>query len=240
MKLEKTLYQKSYLYFIIFFLFVLVGFWFTYFTRILDQENYRMHTHGFALILWCVMLISQAWLIRTNRRALHKRAGKLSYLLVPLIIFTTLDLLKFKLDGKPVLGTMDYFFIALVVNALIAFAIFYGLAILYRKNGGLHARFMVCTVFPMFTPVTDRITHIYFPSVLPYLHTIETRPIAPVVGFFIANIILIGLSIWDWRSHKRWNVFPFALLVLLVYHYSVLNFYKFEFWKAFCEWFADL
>ena len=41
MKLERALYQKSYLYLIGFFIFVLVGFWATYFTRILDQENYR-------------------------------------------------------------------------------------------------------------------------------------------------------------------------------------------------------
>jgi hypothetical protein len=31
---------------------MLVGFWFTYFTKLLDQENYRMHTHGVTLILW--------------------------------------------------------------------------------------------------------------------------------------------------------------------------------------------
>jgi hypothetical protein len=53
MKLERTLFEKSDLYFIAFFLFVLVGFWVSYFTNLLDQENYRMHVHGIALILWC-------------------------------------------------------------------------------------------------------------------------------------------------------------------------------------------
>ncbi len=66
MKLERTLYQKSDLLFAVFFLFVLAGFWLTYFTKLLDQENYRMHVHGMALILWCLMLISQAFLIRTR------------------------------------------------------------------------------------------------------------------------------------------------------------------------------
>lgn len=240
MKLERTLFQKSYLYFIGFFVFVLFAFWLTYFTRIFDQENYRLHTHGITLILWCLMLIVQPYLIRSKKTGLHKRLGTLSYVLVPLLVFTTVDLLHFRLRDLPSLGTMDFFFVALVLNALIAFLIFYGLAIFYRKNSGIHARYMICTVFPMFTPVTDRIIHIYLKPLVAYLPTIEGHPIAPVAGFLLADLILVGLSIWDWLSHKRWNIFPLALIILLAYHYSVLNFYKFGFWKAFSLWFADL
>jgi len=240
MKLERTLLQKSHLYFIVFFVLVIAAFWLTYFTRIFDQENYRMHAHGSSLILWCLMLMVQPYLIATKRNEWHKQIGKFSYALVPILIFTTLDLLKFRLQPLPTLATMDYFFVALVVNALIAFVILYGLAIYNRKRPTIHARFMVCTTLPMITPATDRIIHIYFPSLVPYLPTIEGNPIAPVVGFILADLVLIGLIIWDWRSHKRWNVFPFVLLVLLLYHYSVLNFYKFEFWKTFSNWFAEL
>jgi hypothetical protein len=237
MKLENNLFQKSYLYFIAFFLLVLTGFWFTYFSKIFEQENYRMHAHGIALILWCLMLIAQAFLIRIKKNALHRFIGKFSYLLVPVMLFTTLDLLHYQLHKKTVLGTMDFFFVALVVNALVAFVIFFGLAIFYRRKSTLHARYMICTIFPMITPATDRIVHIYFPYFLPFLPSIEGNPIAPTVGFFIGDLLLLGLSIWDWRSHRRWNVFPFALVVLLIYHYSVLNFYKFEFWQAFSRYF---
>jgi hypothetical protein len=238
MKLERILYQKSYLYFIAFFLFMLFGFWLTYFTRILDQANYRMHTHGVTLILWCFMLILQAWLIREKKYSIHRQAGKFSYVLVPLMLYTTLDLLKFRLAAS--LGNMDFFFVALVVNALIAFVIFYGLAIFHRKKPAVHARYMVCTLFPMLTPVTDRVIFVYFPSFVKYLPTIDGNPIAPVVGFALADIMLIALCIWDWRSHRRVNVFPFALAILVLYHYSVLNFYKFDFWKTFSIWFANL
>jgi len=236
MKLEKTLYQNSLFYFIAFFLLMLAGFWFTYFTKVLDQENYRMHTHGVTLILWCLMLTLQAYLIRAKKYSLHKQIGKFSYVLVPVLVFTTLDLLKYRLPIT--LGTMDYFSVALVVNALIAFVIFYALAIFYRKKSTIHARYIVCTAFPMFTPITDRIQFIYFPSTMPYLPTIEGNPIAPVVGFALADLLLMPLCIWDWRSHKRLNVFPFALGVLLLYHFSVMNFYKFEFWKSFSNWFV--
>lgn len=240
MKLEKTLNQNSYFYFIGFFILVITGFWVTYITRIFEQPNYRMHLHGAALTLWCLMLISQAYLIRTKHNALHRRVGKFSYLLVPLMFFTTLDLLHYKLGNVQQMQTMDYFFVALVINALIAFLIFYGLAIFHRKKSGLHARYMVSTVFPFVTPATDRIIAIHFPSLKPYLYAIEGHPIRPVVGFMLVDIIIVALIIWDWRSHKRLNVFPFVLFILLFYHYSVLNFYRFEFWRSFSEWFAGL
>ena len=240
MKLERNLFQKSYLYFIFFFLCMLAGFWVTYFTKIFQQENYRMHTHGLALILWCLMLIVQPYLIRTKRTRLHRAVGKFSYVLVPLLLFTTIDLLKFRLSPLPKLGTMDYFFVALVMNALLVFVILYGLAIYHRKKSIIHARYMVSTVFVMFTPITDRIIHIHFPSILAYVPQIEGNPIAPVVGFLMADLLLLGLCIWDWRSHKRWNVFPFALILLLLYHYSVLNFWKYDFWKSFSNWFVGL
>lgn len=162
MKLEKSLYQRSYLYFIVFLLFMLWGFWFTYFTRIPDQENYRMHLHGAALILWCLMLIIQPWLIRAKRVNIHRKTGKFSYILVPFLLFSTIDLLNYKLQGKAVLSNSDNFFIALVLNALISFLIFYALAIFHKRKGTIHARYMLCTAFPLFTPITDRIISIHY------------------------------------------------------------------------------
>jgi hypothetical protein len=237
MNLEKSLYQKSYVYFIGFFLLMLVGFWFTYFTRISEQENYRMHTHGAALVLWCVMLVVQPYLISIKKYALHRQLGTASYVLMPIFVYTTLDLLHYRLPD--VMTTMDFFSVALVLNAVIAVAIFYVLAIIYRKKPTVHARYMVCTLFPMITPVTDRIHHIYFPSTIGWLPTIEGNPVVPVVGFALADLLLVILCIWDWRAHQRWNVFPVALAILLFYHYSVLNFYKFPFWQTFSNWFAS-
>ncbi|HMP29172.1 MAG TPA: hypothetical protein PKD85_06215 [Saprospiraceae bacterium] len=238
--LERILYQKSYLYFVAFFLFMLWGFWFTYFTRILDQQNYRMHLHGVALIVWCIMLIVQPFLIRNKKIQTHKTIGKFSYILVPFLMFSTIDLLKYTLNSKTVLRNMDALFIALVINALIVFLILYGLAIYHRRHGTIHARYMLCTAFPMFTPITDRIFSIHFPSMLQFVPTVDGIPVAPVLGFAIANALLIGLCIWDWLSHKRWNVFPFALILLLGYHFAVLNFYKYPFWVKFCEWFVSM
>jgi hypothetical protein len=238
MKLEKALFRRSYLYFILFFLFMIAGFWYTYFTRILDQENYRMHTHGAALIAWCLMLIIQPLLIRMKKTKLHRAVGKFSYVLVPVLLFTTTDLLRYRLQSVPQLGPLDYYFAALVLIALLAFIILYGLAIYHRKKSTIHARYMLCTAFPLFTPITDRIISIHFRSLLDYVPRIDHVPVVPVYGFILADLLILGLCIWDWRSHKRWNIFPFVLLVMLGYHFSVLNFYQYKWWQDFCNWFV--
>jgi hypothetical protein len=223
--------------FIVFSLSAVVGFWNSYFTKIFAQESYRMHAHGIALILWLALLIIQPYLIRTKKIKLHKTLGKFSYLLVPILVFTTLDLFKYSLSKTDRLGNVGNSFVALVLNALIAFLIFYGLAIYHKRKANIHARYMICTVFPMFTPITDRIIGNYIPSLVAYVPTIDTTPVIPVIGFLMADLMLVGLSIWDIRSNKRWNIFPVALVILLLYHFSVLNFYKYPFWQSFCEWF---
>jgi uncharacterized membrane protein YozB (DUF420 family) len=153
--------------------------------------------------------------------------------LVPVLVFTTLDLFLYQIKRQP---AIDYALVALVLNALIAFIILYGLAIYYRKKSALHARYMLCTVFPFFTPATDRIMFVYFPSTIGYFPMLNGQPNVMIFGFVLADIILIGLCIWDWTSHRRLNVFPVALVVLLIYHYSVNTFYQYEFWKSFSDW----
>lgn len=239
MKLERYLFQKSYLYFIVFFILMLAGFWLSYFTILNKQENYRMHIHGACMILWCVMLILQAYLIRIKKYILHKQIGRLSYILVPLIAFTTVDLYKFRLNQVTELTRRDYLFTASVLFALAVFLIFYGLAIYYRKKPMVHARYMICTVFATFTAIIDRIFYFYFPSLMTYFPSVD-GPVVQLVGLTLGDILLVLLSIWDWKSHKRINVFPVALAIHLFYHFAVFNFYKFSFWQVFCEWFFRL
>jgi hypothetical protein len=232
MKLERSIFERSYIYFVGFFLLVLAAFWLTYITRIFEQDNYRMHLHGITLFLWCLMLILQPLLIRKKMYSMHRQTGKFSYVLVPLLLFTTFDLLRYRVTTQP---EIDYAFVALVLNALIAFAILYGLAMYYRKNPAVHARYMVCTIFPFFTPVTDRIISIYYPAVLPYFPMLNGHPNVMLFGFALADLILVFLCIWDWTSHRRLNVFPIALIIVLAYQVSVNTFYQFTFWRSFCE-----
>ena len=236
--LERALYQKSHLYFLAFFACMLAAFWYTYFTRLFQQETWRQHAHGIALILWCLMLVGQPLLIRAKQFAWHRRVGRGSYVLVPILCITTLDLLKYRLAAAPRLerrplrvrgpghqlaGRVRH---PLRVGDLVPQAA----GDPRQVHGGddlpdVHAR--------------DGPHHLHLLAVAgapPAAH--RGQPNVPLVGFFMADAMLVGLSLWDWVSHKRWNVFPFALVVLLAYHWSFLYGYQFAAWQRFCAWFV--
>jgi len=99
---------------------------------------------------------------------------------------------------------------------------------------------MVCTVFPMFTPVTDRLVAVNAPSLMSVLPRIEGNPVLPVVGFAAADLILLALSWWDWRANRRLDVFPVALGVLVLYHVATLTLHRVPAWNAFSAWFVGL
>ena len=225
-----------------FLVFVVLAFWPSYFSNLLDQPTYHPHAHGIAMLLWCVLLIAQPYLIRSGRRELHRRIGKLSFALVLAIVLTTANFIHFRLGDIPVpqLPPAAYYVLSLILNALLVFVVLFTLAIRYRKNTAIHARFMLCTVFPLFTPVTDRLIGNYAPGLAAFVPQIAGTAVLPVVGFALADLILIGLSIWDLRAGRRIYAFPVALGLLLAYHASVLTFYAFPFWQRFCSWFLNL
>jgi hypothetical protein len=237
---NRLLNQRSIWLFGAFAIAMVIAFWPSYFSRLDQQPTYHPHAHGLAMTAWCVLLISQAWLMRTGRRELHRGLGALSYVVVPLMVVTTINFVHFRLRGAPVLDPVALYFLALVVNALAAFLVLYGMAIYHRRRPAPHARWMVCTIFPLFTPVTDRLFGRYLPEIVPLVPRIDGSPVLPVAGFLLADLVLAGLALWDWRAHRRADVFPAALGVLLLYHVSVLTFHRIPAWQAFAAWFVAL
>jgi hypothetical protein len=232
------LYRGSAWFFGLFAFGVLVAFWPTYYSRLDAQPTYHPHAHGIAMTAWCAMLIAQVWLIQTGRRALHRQLGTLSYLLVPVIALTTINFLHFRVRGAPLdSGTLRS--MALVLNALVAFLVLYALGIAYKRASAVHARFMICTVFPLFTPVTDRLIARHMPSLIASIPPVDGSPLLPLAGFALADVMLIALSIWDWRANRR-LVFPVALAILVVYHYSVVAFADFGFWRSVGNWYVGM
>jgi hypothetical protein len=50
-------------------------------------------------------------------------------------------------------------------------------------------------------------------------------------------LLLVALAGWDWRAHRRLDVFPLAIAVLLLYHLGTLTL---PLWSSFCAWFLAL
>jgi hypothetical protein len=65
---------------------MLLAFWPSYFSRLTAQPSLHHHAHGLAMTLWLGLLVAQAALIRSGRRAVHRQLGLVSYALVPVIV----------------------------------------------------------------------------------------------------------------------------------------------------------
>jgi hypothetical protein len=243
-RVPPVLHRASPRFFVVFLALTVWAFWPSYFSRLFEQPTLLHHAHGVVLALWLVMLVVQAQLIRTQRRSLHRQIGKLSYVLAPAVVLLTAIFVHQRmapaLAGFPELPAPALHSLALMLLSLVAFALFYGFAIAKRRDSHAHARWMVCTVFPMFTPVTDRLLAANVPSLIGFLPRIEGNPILPVVGFAAADLLLIALSWWDWRANRRLDVFPVALGVLLGYHVGTLTLHLVPAWNAFGVWFLGL
>lgn len=240
LSLNQFLYQRSVIYLIAFFGFALFAFWSNYFSILGQPMSFYFHFHGIFMILWCLMLIAQALLIRTKKYSIHTVIGKTSYLIFPLLILSTLLLIHATVRKSPEVNLGTYFSMALMFNATVVLVIIYGLGIFFRKDRLTHARYMVCTIFPLFTPVTDRIIYKYIPSLVQFAPQVEGFPIVPFFGFLLADILVIGLAVWDWKIHKRKDVFLIVLASLLIYHSSLFIFYKIPAWQNFSSWFYGL
>ena len=130
------LYRFGLQFFAVFSLAMLVAFWPSYFSRLGSQPSLHPHAHGLTMTLWVGLMVSQAWLIRSGNRATHRKAGLLSYALVPSLVVAALTFMHYRLSGVAGLDDAALYFMALVVNALVAFLVLYGLAMWFRAAAG--------------------------------------------------------------------------------------------------------
>lgn len=238
--IKTTLYQKSGIWLIVFFVFAVVGFWRSYYSLPDRDISFYEHFHGISMSLWCLLLIAQAFLIRLKKYPIHRLLGKVSFILFPILILSTFLLIHASLGRAGFINSRILVALSLMVNATIVLVIIYSLGMYFRKDRLTHARYMVCSVFPMFTPITDRIIYNFIRPLVPIAPKIEGMPLVPFYGFLLADILVIGLVIWDWKTNRKIGAFAVVLALLLMYHISVFTFYLFPFWKNFGVWFLGL
>jgi hypothetical protein len=241
--LTNYLFRNSILFFAVFCFLVLWGFWSTFYSNPLQLSSLLIHLHGSAMTLWCLMLLGQAYLIRTNRRDLHRFIGRISYVLAALNVALQISVLRNRVPAhaelfdQGVISAQGLVFLSLGIGNACVFALLYGLAINYRRKPALHARFIVCTTLPILPAATDRILDNYFPNALQNIPKVAGEPYGPLAAWGAADLTLVAFAVWDWRSRQRPNVFPFVLLILLAHQIFTVNAHRVPAWKTFCQWF---
>lgn len=187
--------------------FVLLAFWPSYVSRVLSEPQRRVHLHGLAMFAWLALVLGQAFLIRAGRRNLHRRLGKLSFVLMPVIVLSTLSLAHFRLRAAAPDFPADHLYFFYLQLALIAvFALSWGLAIANRRRPLTHARYMLCTVLALIDPV--------FARILFNLFGVDV-PLGQLLTFGLTDTLLIALVVLDRRHGPDSNVFAAMLAVFV-------------------------
>ena len=175
-----------------------------------------------------MMLITQPFLIKYKKIYWHRLLGKISYVLVPLILVSAFLMTRLayyrtlgdfnnqvakgtlKLSNAEVLqrsaaamGIPFYYFLT--------FLLFYLLAVKNRKKTFIHSRFMLATALALLGPTVDRILYFVFNlTELPFGIPLES------MAYFIADLILILLLLKDYRSKKPTRTLAICLGITLI------------------------
>lgn len=230
----QTIHRHSYLVFFFFVLFALWAFWPGYFAAPLQTTVFRLHIHAWAGLAWCLLLVSQAALIRTDNRSVHRLVGSSSYVLAPVLILSTISSIHAVLGA---VGTTAWalHFAALTGAKVVLFTLAYMLAIVYRRVPAMHARFMICTALPFVGPIFNRLLDAHLPGLVAALPRIGGELAPEFLTYPAVVLLLAGLSIWDWRANTKLWAFPAAALAFGIVEMIPFSIYRFEFWGRFVE-----
>lgn len=210
---------------------VVFGFYPSYWSKITVDKTTVQHIHAFFMCLWVIMSIVQPYLIMKKKTSIHKVVGKISYVLILLIVISGYILIQNRYErillriqnevatGKVQLTTEEV--LGKVASSqrhgiifLLILIICYLLAVANRKKILHHATYMIGAIFTSIDPALDRMIG----------HWANTNKLEP--NFFIdygsqlfALILLIALAIYQ-RSKKQ-SLQP-VLIVIGIYLISFL------------------
>jgi hypothetical protein len=157
--------------------------------------GWQVHFHLLTVLAWLGMLVGQGWLAATKRLALHRKLGRLSLLLVPLVLVgfglvTSYGQLRHK--NPALLGA------AFLDGAL--FSTLYALAIVHRRSPALHSRYMMLTPLSFLNPTLGRAVSPAFSVPLELmvflgLFVSARRNGTPSRPYLVATLSYVGLTL---------------------------------------------
>lgn len=187
-----------------------LGFLKTYFNQIPTFEKNitpYIHIHAGIASVWILMLIAQPILIRNRKNKLHKKIGKISYLLFPLLILSFIpQMIRIINSDNP-----NILFFPLADSLLLI--LFYSLAIYHRKNMSKHMRYMIGTALVFLGPTIGRIG----PLILGLSENVTQNSL-----YGLIYLILIGLIFLDRKYRKNYQPY-LIILSTWVIHQVIFN-----------------
>lgn len=175
--------------------------YFVSFPRFNLKIHFYDHLHAVLATCWILMLVIQPILINNRKYDLHRKIGRLSYLLFPLLIlsFVPREIVLFHSDAPD-----DLFFPIADTVVLIPL---YLLAINYKNYVPYHMRYMISSAFVLLGPLVGRIGPKWFVWSAIFTQNIQ---------YSLIYGILIGLIIYD-RNFKKSRPYFVAIGLFLLH-----------------------
>jgi hypothetical protein len=171
-----------------------------------ERNSGFTHVHGLISVVWLAMLIAQPLLIRNRKFEAHRKVGRLSYIVFPLLILSFIP---------QIVKSAHYNFITIffpIADALVMVALYF-LAIYHRKDSGKHMRYMIAMTLVFLFPTLGRINPIWLGM---------SDIVGQDVDYGIIYVILLALTFYDRRHQKNFRPYlvaiPFFALHQSVFH----------------------
>ncbi len=158
--------------------------------------HWMTHVHGVIAAIWVLMLIVQPFLVYNKKLPLHRKIGKLSYIVFPLLI------LSFIPQIIKIIRTEDIrnLFFPLGDGALLI--TFYQLAIYNKKKSGKHMRYMIASALVLLGPTVGRMGPTLFGWSGLFTQNFQ---------YALIYAILIALIFYDRKNHRKYQPYLISI-----------------------------
>lgn len=206
------------------------GFYQSYFTTLFTSRPSIIHIHFAFMMIWAAMLVTQPLLIRYKKLPLHRKIGKISYVVMPLLLITGFFMIRFvyyrDLKNLGLQGAADS--VRIILLYLFWLGFFYFHAIINRRITSIHARYMVAASLTMIGPTVDRILYFTF-GIEKFFGVIPQESLS----YLLQDLILTGLLIYDYRKNKPVRVLWVCLAVYMIGQFLYFFVKGKDFWETF-------
>lgn len=193
----------------------LVGFWPSYFASDGDVPL-AFHVHGLAASAWVLLVGFQVWSIQHGHRSVHRQAGRLSLILLPiftasLVMIVNVSAAEYA-EGGPFYSQLGPVFGYATLVPFLAYPLIFALALRNRRNIHLHAGYMLATLFPLWEPGFVRLLIGFVPA-MAVSGPDDFHKVTDGIAMSIAMALAVAMYMF-FRDRKRGTPFLVVGVIL--------------------------
>lgn len=227
------MYRNAVYWFVLLLIIIVAGFWPSYFAQ-LGGAGLHHHLHAVPMLAWVLLLIVQAWLIRSRRRPLHRKLGRFSLVLAPLVFVAGIHVVGVDIAKRDLpYGTHDLGIFWFGLFLAFAYVLFYVLAIRHRRNLPLHQRWMAATALVFLIPGLGRLS-----GNLGQATGLPTPDFGQTL--WVPLIFSLILILREWRAGHIYNPWPVFAVLWTINIWAFNEIYRLDFFRSFAHWMASL